>query len=214
MEANFWHERWQSNRIGFHEAEVNPLLLAHFDSLQLDTGQRIFLPLCGKTLDIGWLLTRGVQLTGIELSEIAVRSLFDELSLEPTVTQHADLKLFSADNLQIWVGDFFALQPGQLGTVHAVYDRAALVALPGDMRSRYTRHLTALTGHASQLLITFSYDQSAMQGPPFSLSVDEVQQHYATTYRLSELLRQPMPGGLKGKLDADESVWLLQPMTQ
>lgn len=59
METSFWHRRWLNNEIGFHQSEVNPFLLEHFSALQLPPGRRVFVPLCGKTLDIGRLLSQG-----------------------------------------------------------------------------------------------------------------------------------------------------------
>ena len=52
MEASYWQQRWEINQIGFHGDEVNPLLVSHIGALGLDKGARLFLPLCGKTLDI------------------------------------------------------------------------------------------------------------------------------------------------------------------
>ena len=65
MEPDFWHQKWQSNEIGFHKAEANPLLVEHFSALGLDAGARVFVPLCGKTLDIRWLLAQGLSLIHI-----------------------------------------------------------------------------------------------------------------------------------------------------
>ena len=59
MEHDFWHDRWESNRIGFHESAPNPLLTEHFPALSVPNSGRVFVPLCGKTLDIGWLLSQG-----------------------------------------------------------------------------------------------------------------------------------------------------------
>ena len=81
MDAIFWHQRWGANDIPFHERAANPLLVKYFQALSLGEGGRVFLPLCGKTLDIGWLLSNGYDVAGAELSEIAVRQLFIELGM-------------------------------------------------------------------------------------------------------------------------------------
>jgi len=75
MDAAFWHEKWQNKQIGFHLDDVNPLLVTHFDALGLQAGQTVFLPLCGKTLDIAWLLGNGFQVRGVELHEPAIIEL-------------------------------------------------------------------------------------------------------------------------------------------
>lgn len=33
MEADFWHRKWATNDIGFHQGEANPLLVKHFAAL-------------------------------------------------------------------------------------------------------------------------------------------------------------------------------------
>ena len=210
MQADFWHERWQEGRIGFHQEKPNALLVAHLDALQLRTGDRVFVPLCGKTLDIGWLHAQGFRVAGAELSEIAVRQLFDEIGTVPEVIQTGELKLYRSDGLDIYAGDIFDLDSGTLGAVDAVFDRAALVALPPEMRVRYAAHLATITEHARQLLITFDYDQSIMDGPPFSVPDGEVEQHYAQAYSLTRLASMDVEGGLKGMCPALANLWLLK----
>lgn len=209
METDFWHQKWAENDIAFHEGEANRLLVKYFQRLSVATGGRVFLPLCGKTRDIAWLLSSGYRVAGAELSEVAIQQLFDELGAEPTVSAAGNLVRYSADKIDIFVGDIFHLSRELLGPVDAVYDRAALVALPGEMRRRYTSHLAEITDRAPQLLITFEYDQALMDGPPFSISPDEVRRHYADRYRLAQLARKDVPGGLKGRCAAQESAWLL-----
>ena len=210
MEASFWLDRWTNNEIGWHEREFNPLLTAHFRKLGIPGGGRVFVPLCGKTRDIAWLLQQGYRVAGSELSELAVQQLFAELGVEPQVTKHDAATHYSAPGLDVFVGDIFALTSTQLGPVQAIYDRAALVALPPDMRVRYAQHLQALTGSAPQLLICFEYDQNVMPGPPHSLIAAEVWQHYGATYRLTLAEVHAVAGGLKGITPANELAWLLQ----
>ncbi|VVT13473.1 thiopurine S-methyltransferase [Hoeflea sp. EC-HK425] len=210
MEHDFWHDRWESGRIGFHEGEPNRLLVAHFPALAVPDGGRVFVPLCGKTRDIGWILSRGHQVVGAELSELAIRQLFEELGVEPTISDMGALKRYSAIDIEIFVGDIFALTPEMLGPVDAVFDRAALVALPEEMRASYATHLVDLTGAAPQLLVCFEYDQRLQSGPPFSITQDEVRRRYSGVYGISELVRQKLRDGMKG-IPAWESVWLLTP---
>ncbi|SHE92753.1 thiopurine S-methyltransferase [Microbulbifer donghaiensis] len=209
MEANFWHRKWADNEIGFHASEANPLLVKHFGALSLTTGSRVFVPLCGKTLDIAWLLAQGYRVVGAELSRLAIEQLFEGLGVKPEIAQVGNILHFRAESIDVFVGDIFDLSAETLGQVDAVYDRAALVALPEDMRKRYTRHLLEITQSAPQLLITFEYDQSLQPGPPFSISSAEVEQHYSDHYALTLAESQDVAGGLKGKCAATESAWLL-----
>ncbi len=209
MDARFWHDKWARGEIGFHEGQANAHLVAHFDTLGLAPGSRIFLPLCGKTRDLGWLLARGQRVVGIELSEVAITQLFEDLGLSPDITTVGALKHYAVEDMDIFVGDIFALTAGVLGPVDAIYDRAAMVALPPQTRPRYAGHLVALTSAAPQLLVTFEYDQSRLDGPPFSVPAAEVEAHYAQTYRIEPLAKVPVKGGLKGKVAADDVAWRL-----
>ncbi len=209
MDADFWHERWETNNIAFHEGAANALLVKFFRELSLPKGSRVFVPLCGKTRDIGWLLSGGYRVAGSELSETAVRQLFVDLETEPEVSQSGPLKHYRAEDIDIFCGDIFDISADRLGSVSAVYDRAALVALPEGMRTRYTAHLKKITGHVPQLLITLEYDQALMEGPPFSIDSEEVHRHYQGSHRLALLESAVVPGGLKGQCPAEEHAWLM-----
>lgn len=208
MDTSFWHQKWATNNIAFHKSEVNPLLVNHLKELTLATDSRVFVPLCGKTLDIPWLLANGYRVAGVELIEIAIKQLFQELRVSPSVSAVGNIKHYSAKNIDIFVGNIFDVSSKILGAVDAIYDRAALVALPN--RSQYTTHLKDITHSAPQLLITYDYDQSLMPGPPFSVSDEEVNQHYGNSYDLTLISSTDVSGGLKGKCAAKENVWVLK----
>ncbi|MGA0563554.1 thiopurine S-methyltransferase [Ancylobacter sp. VNQ12] len=210
MEQEFWHRKWQNGEIGFHEADTNPLLLRHFPELGLARGARVFVPLCGKSRDMHWLLGQGCKVTGAELSRLAVEQLFAELALTPVITEEAALERFEADGLTVFVGDFFDLDREKLGAVDGVYDRAALIALPAPMRERYAGHLAALTRHAPQLLVTLEYDSTDAVGPPFSVPEHEVRRLYGSAFHVTSLESHALKDGLKGVHPARESVWLLK----
>jgi thiopurine S-methyltransferase len=210
MEPDFWHQRWAANQIAFHEGAANALLVKHFPALALAKGSRLFVPLCGKTLDIHWLLASGYRVVGAELSRLAVEQLFTELGAQPTISRCGRLECYSTRDLDVFVGDIFDLSSQLLGPVDATYDRAALVALPEPMRGRYAAHLTAITATAPQLLICFEYDQSLMDGPPFSLTSDEVNRLYRDTYEVTLLDSVALPGKFKRKVTATEHAWLLR----
>lgn len=211
MDASFWHERWELGEIAFHEGQANNQLVNHFKMLRLVPGSRVFVPLCGKTKDIAWLLTQGYQVVGVELSELAISELFEDLGVKPTISSDGELTHYHSENIDIFAGDIFLLTAERLKAVDAVYDRAALVALPQDMRAQYTSHLISVTAAAPQLMICYEYDQRVIPGPPFSIDRREVEEHYASRYTLSLIESSDVPGGLKGKVAATEMVWVLQP---
>jgi thiopurine S-methyltransferase len=210
MEPVFWIRKWQQNEIAFHERDANPLLVAYFNNLSLPAGSRIFLPLCGKSRDIHWLLSRGYRVAGAELSRIAVEQLFLDLGIEPNISTSGRISRYSAENIDIFVGNIFDLSRADLGRVDAVYDRAALVALPESIRKQYVTHLMAITDRAPQLLIGYNYDQRILDGPPFSVDHKEVARQYRDSYELVLLTSAEVSGGLKGRCPATEDVWLLK----
>ncbi|MDP0561615.1 MAG: thiopurine S-methyltransferase [Candidatus Endonucleobacter sp. (ex Gigantidas childressi)] len=212
MDPQFWHRRWKTNDIGFHKSEANPLLLKHFKKLSLDVGSRVFLPLCGKTRDISWLLGNGYVVTGVELSKIAVDQLFTESGLKPKISNNGDFIHYTTHNLDIFVGDMFDLHGEIIGKVDAVYDRLSLVALPCDMRSRYVEHLIGVVKQKKQLLICYEYDQELMPGPPFSITQEEIHLLYGKRYDITLVDSINVDGGLKGRGEAIENTWLLHPL--
>ncbi len=189
MHEEFWHTRWSNNEIGFHLKEVNPYLVRFWPGLGLPVGSRVLVPLCGKSLDLRWLMAQGYPVLGIELSSKAVEDFFDEQGLEYVQTQRGAFSCYCADGLQIWCGDFFALTAADVADCHGLYDRAALIALPEQMRERYVQHLRAiLPGAARGLLVTLEYPQEQMDGPPFSVPEAEVRERLEGAWRLERLL--------------------------
>lgn len=213
MEQDFWHSRWQNGQIGFHEGTPNTLLTTHFKALGVAAGGRIFVPLCGKSQDMLWLRAEGFTVVGAELSRLAVTQFFTDAGLTPKISTAGKLERFDAENITLFAGDIFDLTNEMLGIVDAIYDRAALVALPAPLRARYAAHLTSLTGTAPQLLITFEYDQSRHPGPPFSISDADLNNCYGTIYELNHTDIKNVPGGMKGICTATENLWLLKPAT-
>ncbi|MEM7194276.1 MAG: thiopurine S-methyltransferase [Pseudomonadota bacterium] len=209
MEAQFWHDKWASGKLGFHERAVNPWLAKYIDRLELTPGQTVFVPLCGKTVDVPWLLAKGFRVVGCELVESAIQALFSENDIRPEVDTVNAMKRYRAPMLEIYVGDFFDLDAQTLGGVHAIWDRAALVALPADTRPKYAHHMAAVSECAQQLLVTFNYDQNVTEGPPFSLNRDDVVGYYGDVYVVEELQRSELEGGLKGWVPTVEEIWRL-----
>jgi len=175
MKKDFWLERWDRGEIGFHQDEVNPYLVRYWPQLQVDRDSMVFVPLCGKSRDMLWLRNRGHQVLGVELSAIAVQSFFKENGYSPQQASKGKFDCCEANGIRILCGDFFDLGKEDLANVGAVYDRASLIALPPEMRERYARHLVSILPPATQiLLVTVDYPQAEMQGPPFSVTSEEV----------------------------------------
>jgi len=186
MDADFWHSRWQQNNIGFHNTDVNPYLPAYWEQLAVEAPATVFVPLCGKSLDIGWFLQQGYQIEAVELSPVAIEALIQEQGLTAKRSQLGDWQVWSGEGFRLWCGDYFQLTQTLIGSVEAVYDRAALVALPVDLRQSYVRQMRKLAGAVPQLLITLCYEQAQMAGPPFAVCTAEVQHLYGMDYTGAE----------------------------
>jgi thiopurine S-methyltransferase len=217
MNPEFWHARWERGEIGWHLHEINTHLVRYWPRLQLPPSATIFVPLCGKTLDMLWLAGEGHRVLGVEISEIAVRDLFAQHELSPTITEGGRFRRWQADELTVLCGDFFDLTAADLDSVGALYDRASLIALPPERRSAYAAHLKSiLPASAPGLLITLAYDQREMQGPPFSVHADEVEALYGDRYSTNLLgsidaLAEAPNFRRRGLTALQESVWSLRP---
>jgi thiopurine S-methyltransferase len=209
-ENNLWIKRWQNKEIGFNQSEVNPFMVEHFASLGLEESSRVLVPLCGKSIDMLWLLSKGYKVVGIELSEEAIIAFFDEVGKTPILSTVGELICYSSDNIDIYVGDFFKITAQILGKIDAIYDRASLVALTTQMRIAYAKHLGKITNYAPQLLLCFEYNQALMNRSPYSVDEEEVKAHYDKHYTLKILCKEEIMGGFKGKLPACDVVWLLE----
>ena len=194
MEADFWHNRWENNLTGFHLDEVNPHLKANWPAMNMKAGTRVFVPLCGKSLDLIWLAEQGHQVVGVELSTLAVEAFFAENNLRVKHHQVGTLEYWESENISLFCGDFFELTADILGQIDAVYDRASLIALPPAMRQNYAAKLTEICQAAPKLLVTLEYEQSKMDGPPFSVTKDEIQGLYQDSYQVTQLSAQDVLG--------------------
>lgn len=217
MTPDFWHARWQRGETGWHQQEVNAYLETHWPELGLAAGARVFVPLCGKSLDLVWLADQGHAVVGVELSETAAAAFFEEQGVMPCVSDLPDFRRYRGEGIEILCGDLFDLRPEHLADVAAVFDRAALIALPPTMRARYAAHLHGiLPAMADTLLITLDYDQERMAGPPFAVTRDEVERLYGAHRRIEELASfaviDTSPGLRRRGLDqAREHVFRLSP---
>ena len=215
MDPAFWQDKWTRGEIGFHLPFVNPKLIEHWPALGVSPGARVLVPLAGKTLDLGWLRAQGHAVVACELSELAAREFFAEADLTPQVTEVGSFLHLAAGGIEYFVGDFFALVANLLGPVQGLYDRGALVALPPDLRARYVQRLRELTGPGTRtLLITLEYDQSQMNGPPFSVPEAAVLAAFGGTHDLSlrsreDILHEEPRFAARGVTALDSCVWTL-----
>jgi thiopurine S-methyltransferase len=188
MDASFWLDCWREGRTGFHRTEVMPLLEKHWPSLEIPRGTRVLVPLAGKTLDMAWLAAQGLRVLGVELSPLAVQAFFDEHGLEPRRHASACGEHYVAGDVEVIQGNVFDLDDATLAGCMAVYDRAALIALPPAMRQQYVESVYGRLPPACRgLLITLDYPAAEMDGPPFTVPPVEVERLYASRWRITPL---------------------------
>lgn len=188
MDAAFWIERWEKDETGWHEGHPNPYLVRYWPKLGLHPGATVLVPLCGKSVDLLWLRDHGVRAVGVELSGIAVREFAAESGLALTAEDCGKLTRYRNRGLELWAGDIFDLAPEQLPLIDAVFDRAALMALPSGMRGRYARQLLRLAPQAGQMLIVVTFSPEATdERPPFSVDAGELREHFGRAYTMEAL---------------------------
>ncbi|HVJ79004.1 MAG TPA: thiopurine S-methyltransferase [Hyphomicrobium sp.] len=188
MNKTFWTERWQRRDIGFHQPHIHEQLTRLWPTLGLPVASTVFVPLAGKTRDMVWLATQGHRVIGVELSEVAVREFFQDGGQMPDVRSDGPFDVYSAGPFSLYRGDFFEMPGEALAGVAAVYDRAALIALPPDLRVRYAQKLTSiLPREAVVFLIAVAYPEGEISGPPFSLTRDDVENLYGDAFRIEVL---------------------------
>lgn len=214
MQPDFWHQRWQEGRIGFHQPSPTPLLLKHWPALGVAPGARVFVPLAGKSHDLAWLAGQGYRVLGVELSELAIRQFFEEHGLRPECRQSRYGTHFRAGDIELIHGDAFGLDAAALRNCAAVFDRAALTALPPAMRQRYTGELyAALPAGCRGLLITLEYPPADLDGPPFTVPETEVQALFGKDWDITLCERRPIPpthpGHISGASRLDTAVYRL-----
>ena len=154
-----WVLRWQEGRIGFHLPEVNTYLIRHSEQLLKNKVKKIFVPLCGKSLDLSWLAGRSKKIVGVESVRQPVEEFFKENNINYSIQHIDEFELFKSDSIDIYHGDFFALKKLKIGQFNAIYDRASIVAIESTMRIKYVDHLmNLLTADGIILVITLEFD--------------------------------------------------------
>jgi thiopurine S-methyltransferase len=191
MQPDFWLQRWHDNQIGFHQNKPTPLLLKHWPAIGMPVGAKVFVPLAGKSLDMVWFASEGYRVLGVEISPLAIKQFITEHGVVPEVRNSKYGARYLAGSVEIIQGDVFALDAAALEDCSVVFDRAALIALPPDLRHRYVRDVYSLLPPGCRgLLITLEYPQAEKQGPPFSVTEAEVRELYEPDWYVEVLERR------------------------
>lgn len=203
MEQEDWLARWREGRTGWHQGEVTPLLLQHWAALRVPAGARVLVPLCGKTLDLKWLAGQGHEVLGVELSELAVQQFFAESGLQPARRPAAYGVHYRAGSVEVIVGNVFGVPAPVLASCAAIYDRAALIALPPSQRRRYAHEVYGrLPSGSPGLLISLEYARDRMAGPPFSVLEAEVRELFEPQWSVTLAVRRDTTGPQRAEAGA------------
>ena len=191
MEKNYWLSHWEKDDVKFHQAEVNASLRTCYPLLELKSEDTILVPLCGKSLDMLWLQQQHLQVVGAELSEKACRDFFEENDLEYSKKQESAFTVYQANHIELFSGDFFELQKNQVGSIKAVYDRAAMIALPLNYRQRYVDKLIELTAPGAKILLISLESRHQPETPPFVINESEIFGYYQKYFKIQVLEKIP-----------------------
>ena len=185
MEKQFWLKAWENPSPGFHQLSTHPFLVKYWSDFAKSKG-KVFIPLCGKSLDIKYIMDQGYEVVGIDLSESAVIAFFEEHKIEYQVEENLRLKKYLGKGVTLYVGDLFHLSASELEDVKYVYDRASLVALPFEIRNSYIKFMLRYLKEASIFLITFQFDNVEV-GPPFSIDKKMVENYFTPHFIIDEI---------------------------
>lgn len=215
MDKNFWLDKWQKKDTKFDQMNVNPYLIKYekiFESLE---GKKIFVPLCGKSIDILWFLKQGAEVIGVELSTIAVESFFFENNLTYKKINKNYFTIYLAKSLKFICGDFFQLDKNEVGDIDWVYDRASLVALDNITRVEYAKKISQLFPiKIKMMLITLSYKSDVPEYPPYSVTDKEVHLLFSKNFQINTLVQDENLDIMlhlikRGLVDLTDRVYLL-----
>lgn len=187
MSVDDWGDRWNKSQTQFHMNRVHPMLEKHYNDL---TGgkasSRIFLPLCGKSLDLKWLADKGHDVVGCEGVDLGCREFFEEQNIpykaEPIKgVEGVVYKATDGKKITLYRCDYFELTSKITGTFDCIWDRGSFVAIPTQRRQEYV-NVTAplLKKNGKYLLDCFLVDNNAFGGPPFNCKEDEVKKYFGS----------------------------------
>lgn len=210
MNKVFWNNKWENNEIGFHQNNVTPLLkkYLHYFLDKNSIKKSCLLPLCGKTFDLIYLSEFFKEVTGVELIKKAIEDFYIENNLEMR-TRNSSI---SSKNIEIFNEDFFSFNKSENKKYSYIFDRASLIAISPVSREKYVQSIKrSMSTNCKIFLITIEYKQDQIEGPPFSLSDDDVKSLFKD-FKLEKLCRESVIGQnqkFKG-LNIFQSAWLIK----
>jgi thiopurine S-methyltransferase len=178
-----WLSMWRNDQIEFHQDAASRLLVNHWPRLGLADNSRVFVPLCGKSLDMLWLAQQGYDVVGVELSQVAVKAFFVENQIDYQRSRAGDFICWRSEHITILSGDFFQLTMAQLGHIDLVFDRASLTALNPAIRGLYVQHMHDILPAGQCPVYLLTVEDPDEQEQPFDID-RELLALYQTTFEI------------------------------
>jgi thiopurine S-methyltransferase len=234
MDEDYWRKRWENEDTPWHENVPDVTLVKFFSDLK---PTRVLVPLCGKSVDMAWMASRGHEVIGVELSPLACESFFKEQRLPFEQREAGPFVQYSSLNpaarVTLLSGDIFKLTGADLAapwesaklsgsrkplSFGALFDRAALIALPPELRLRYTEHLTGLVKARTPTNAPFFFLQFVIErsphdtgGPPFSITEAEIRGYYEKDFKIDLLEREDAELTHPSGAHTDQCIYRLTP---
>jgi len=163
-------------------------IIPNYDDETCANPVRVFVPLCGKTVDMAFLAKHGSvsEVVGIEGIRKALESYIEEQpDLEIKPVESIDMfERFVGKKTSLLKGDFFALDSDATGgKFDSIWDRGSMVAIDPRLRESYVDVMKNLLKPGGTILLVTverraGADEGLRAGPPFSLSEEEVRALY------------------------------------
>nr|CAB3267191.1 thiopurine S-methyltransferase-like [Phallusia mammillata] len=195
MELGYWSNRWKTGDVQFHKEDVHYDLIENENKLLPQQGS-VFFPLCGKTVDMAYLASKGHTVVGLEFDEEPIKSFFSENKLKYNITEIEDypFKKYQCCNqgadITIYQGDINHATVNFLGKFDAIWDRGSFVAINTNDRTMYTNLILGIMKPNTQYyLLCVEFDSSVFGGPPHSTTQADVQKHFGKHCHVTPLKR-------------------------
>lgn len=177
----YWLDRWQNNDVDFCQEAPNEFLVKHFCRFNINDSSVCLVPMCGCSIDMLYFLSKGIKVVGIELSEKAVLSFFSQNNIKYEIIEESDYKCYKGNDIEIYVADIFNLPKiaKNLPAFDIWYDRGAYVALPEDIRTKYSKMMLQVCSDNTQILLLVMEHDKKSQTPPYSVTQAELIKNFS-----------------------------------
>lgn len=215
-----WNEKfWKSSsdNPSFHVSSPHRTLIKYYNQIfKDDSEKRVFIPLCGKSLDMLYLTDQGHEVVGVEFSDFAVKSFFEDSKLDYTKEAIKNFVIWKskdpAKNVTIYQGDFYEVESKTLGFFDVVWDRGSFTAINIDDRELYTDIMFQIMKPSARYLVQVcKYDGSLYGGPPHYVTEHAMKSTFGRKCNFEKLeTRIVAPPVFAAGIDWNVAVYLLQ----